>query len=253
MLPHKVLLMVVAALAGHEVAALPLGLDGLVGAAVPGFGAGLTNAAQRGAGARQGAAARQGAGAKQGAAAAGGGAKKAAGGAAAGGATAGGGKKAAGGGAGGAAGGGRQPSAQAIDNAAASWQADTGIVSQFLSTAENLSGKQLQQAASKALDAENDELNHKAVLDKMFLNGRQNNRDATVAQADQVLDKQGTFQFVVDGLQTLTNRGARMSANQVSAMIQSINNDRCPQVLPNIDRYLAAAGNAGQSGNTLQA
>lgn len=147
----------------------------------------------------------------------------------------------------------RQPSAQAIDAAARSWQRDTGVVSQFLSTAESMSPQQLQQQARGALAAENDELNHKAVLDQMFLTGARRNRDATVRQANNVLDTQGTFQFVVDGLQTLSRRGARMSPGQVSAMIQAINRDRCPQVLPAIDAYMAAAAGAGQTGNALRA
>ncbi|KAH0592458.1 hypothetical protein MHUMG1_09845 [Metarhizium humberi] len=147
----------------------------------------------------------------------------------------------------------RQPSAQAIDAAARSWQRDTGVVSQFLSTAESMSPQQLQQQARGALAAENDELNHKAVLDQMFLTGPRRNRDATVRQANNVLDTQGTFQFVVDGLQTLSRRGARMSPGQVSAMIRAINNDRCPQVLPAIDAYMAAAAGAGQTGNALRA
>ncbi|KAK8912855.1 hypothetical protein H634G_09290 [Metarhizium anisopliae BRIP 53293] len=147
----------------------------------------------------------------------------------------------------------RQPSAQAIDAAARSWQRDTGVVSQFLSTAESMSPQQLQQQARGALAAENDELNHKAVLDQMFLTGARRNRDATVRQANNVLDTQGTFQFVVDGLQTLSRRGARMSPGQVSAMIRAINNDRCPQVLPAIDAYMAAAAGAGQTGNALRA
>ncbi|KID93439.1 hypothetical protein MAJ_10593, partial [Metarhizium majus ARSEF 297] len=149
----------------------------------------------------------------------------------------------------------RQPSAQAIDAAARSWQRDTGVVSQFLSTAESMSPQQLQQQARGALAAENDELNHKAVLDQMFLTGARRNRDATVRQANNVLDTQGTFQFVVDGLQTLSRRGARMSPGQVSAMIRAINRDRCPQVLPAIDAYMAAAAGAGagQTGNALRA
>lgn len=116
-----------------------------------------------------------------------------------------------------------------------------------------MSPQQLQQQARGALAAENDELNHKAVLDQMFLTGARRNRDATVRQANNVLDTQGTFQFVVDGLQTLSRRGARMSPGQVSAMIRAINRDRCPQVLPAIDAYMAAAAGAGQTGNALRA
>ncbi|EFY91648.1 hypothetical protein J3459_008671 [Metarhizium acridum] len=147
----------------------------------------------------------------------------------------------------------RQPSAQAIDNAARAWQRDTGVVSNFLSNAESMGSQQLQQQARIALSAENDELNHKAVLDQMFLKGSPKDRKASVRQANNVLDTQGTFQFVVDGLQTLSRRGARMSPGQVSSMVRAINQDRCPNVLPAIDSYMAAAAGAGQGGRALKA
>lgn len=152
-----------------------------------------------------------------------------------------------------AAGRGRQPSAQAINTAQQAWQRDTGTVSNFLSNAESMTPQQLQRQARIALNAENDELTHKGVLDQMFLSGSRKNRDATVKQANNVLETQGTFQFVVDGLQTLSTRGARMTPNQVSRMILAINQDRCPQVLPAIDTYMAAAEGVVQSGNNLRA
>ncbi|QPG95938.1 hypothetical protein C2857_002631 [Epichloe festucae Fl1] len=228
MLPLNILLALAAALTGHEVLAKPVDVGGLLAALIPGIGgagedggvAGIVRAAKGGGkrgGYRGGKAGKNGNGNKGGAA------------------------------------GGRQPSAQQIDTAAQSWQADTETVSQFLSTAESLSGQQLEKAASKALAAENDELSHKAVLDRMFLKRSQNNRVASVAQANRVLDTQGTFQFVVDGLQKLTDSSSQMSQAEVTTVIQAINDGRCPKVLPNIDRYLAAAAAAGQSGAALKA
>lgn len=152
-----------------------------------------------------------------------------------------------------AAGRGRQPSTQAINTAQKSWQRDTGTVSKFLSNAESMSPQQLQRQARIALNAENDELTHKGVLDQMFLSGSRRNRDSSVRQANNVLETQGTFQFVVDGLQTLSTKGARMTPKQVSRMILAINEDRCPQVLPAIDTYMAAAEGVVQSGNNLRA
>ncbi|KAJ4154840.1 hypothetical protein LMH87_000115 [Akanthomyces muscarius] len=155
-----------------------------------------------------------------------------------------------GGRAGGGTAGGRPPSTNAIDNAQQSWQRDTGIVSQFLSTATSLPRNQLQAAASKALSAENDELTHKAVLDRMFLNGPRQNRLASIRQANNALETQGNFQLVVDGLDLLASRGARMSPQQVERKITSITTGRCQNVLPAIDDYFAAAGNLIQSTGT---
>ncbi|KAG6006034.1 hypothetical protein E4U54_000243 [Claviceps lovelessii] len=148
---------------------------------------------------------------------------------------------------------GGQPTPQQIDAAAQSWQADTEIVSQFLSTAESLTGQQLEQAASRALSAENDELNHRVVLDRMFRTGSTQRKLASVEQASNVLDTQGTFQFVVDALQNLTNTGSQMSSAQVGALVRAINEDRCSLVLPSIDRYLAAAATAGQQKGSVGA
>ncbi|KZZ93805.1 hypothetical protein AAL_05521 [Moelleriella libera RCEF 2490] len=265
MLYQRVLLVVALTLTGYEAVAQPTGIKDAIGSTASGaqlFARGRGKANGKAAGSAN-ANANAGAGGKANGnnanvnangRAAGGAAGKAAGGAAGKGrknaAPASGGARGGGGGGGGGRG---QPSAQQIDNAQRAWQADTATVSKFLSTAEGMSGRELQKQASVALAAEKDELTHKGVLDRMFLQGNRRNRDASVAQANQVLDTQGTFQFVVDGLDTLTKRGAKMSPQQVSAMVRSINDDRCPQVLPNIDRYLAAAGNVVQSGETLQA
>ncbi|KAK8145510.1 hypothetical protein G3M48_004332 [Beauveria asiatica] len=151
---------------------------------------------------------------------------------------------------GGGTGGGGPPSTNAIDNAQQSWQRDTGIVSQFLSTATSLPRNQVQAAASRALSAEKDELTHKAVLDRMFLKGPRQNRLASIRQAHNALETQGNFQLVVDGLDLLASRGARMSPQQMERKITSITTGRCQNVLPAIDDYFAAAGNLVQSTGT---
>ncbi|PHH82833.1 hypothetical protein CDD83_3159 [Cordyceps sp. RAO-2017] len=101
--------------------------------------------------------------------------------------------------------------------------------------------------ASRHSPTEKDELTHKAVLDGQFLQG-----DASVRRADQVLDKQGTFQFVVDGLENMAKGGDTMSRRKRAAAIRAINQDRCVQVLPSIDAYFRAAG-AASDGRTVQA
>lgn len=154
----------------------------------------------------------------------------------------------------GATGNGRPPSTKAIDDAQQSWQKDTGIVSQFLSTATSLPRNQLQAAASKALAAEKDELTHKVVLDRIFLNGPRQNRLASVRQANNALETQGNFQLVVDGLDLLASRGAQMSPQQLEKKITSITTGRCQNVLPAIDDYFAAAGSLVQpTGKNLKA
>ncbi|OAA46824.1 hypothetical protein NOR_02460 [Metarhizium rileyi] len=147
----------------------------------------------------------------------------------------------------------RQPSNQAIAAAATSWRLDTGTVSNFLSNAESMTPQQLQQQGTIALDAEKDELIHKAVLDRMFLNGTRANQDAGVADANDVLVNQSTFQFIVDGLTLISNRGANMQPDEVSTLVRAMNQDRCPLVLPAIDKYLAAAAGASNDGVLLQA
>ena len=122
----------------------------------------------------------------------------------------------------------------ALDTAQGNWEADTSIVSSFLSSTDSLSGTALANAAQTALNAENNELTQKAVLDSQFV--FVNNPNPTVQKANAVLVDQGTFQFVVNGLQNLATNGATMSAAQVSAAVASINIDRCNKVLPAIDQ-----------------
>ena len=144
----------------------------------------------------------------------------------------------------------RPPSPSAIANARNQWLADTVIVSRFLSIAETLTPSQMTSEATKALNAENDELTHKAVLDRQFLSAAP---DQSVRQANNVLDTQGTFQFVVDGLQRLSTSGAKMTPEQISTNIRAMNEDRCVQVLPAIDMYFAAVGTLLQEDNLTQA
>jgi hypothetical protein len=124
--------------------------------------------------------------------------------------------------------------------AAENWQTDTGTVSQFLSTAESLDPSDLVSQASTALSAELDELTRKSFLDLQFLQG--NNPNTAVQAASTILVAQGTFQFVVNGLQGLADNGANMTPDDVTAAIQSINADRCGSVLPAIDQYFLAVG-----------
>ncbi|KAK2051818.1 hypothetical protein LY76DRAFT_488478, partial [Colletotrichum caudatum] len=122
-----------------------------------------------------------------------------------------------------------------IMNAVMSWQQDTGKVTKFLDTATSFTGAEYTKQATIALNAELDELNHKKVLD-VALKGMQ-----TVSQANAVLDTQGTFQQVVDVLKSMVANGPDNAQRDVN----TINNNRCVNVLPNIDMYFAAAGAPG--------
>lgn len=139
----------------------------------------------------------------------------------------------------------------AINNAQGNWEANTSLVSSFLSTAESLTGTTLANAAQAALNAENDELNQKAVLDSQFV--FVNDPNPTVQVANAVLVDQGAFAFVVQGLQGLADDGATMTPDQVSAKVQSINQDRCNRVLPAIDQYFIAAASFLNNGEQLSA
>jgi hypothetical protein len=140
----------------------------------------------------------------------------------------------------------RQVALQDIDTAQSNWDADTGIVSSFLSTAKSLDQADLTAQAGIALAAEKDELNWKAVLDSQFV--FVSNPDSAAVLVDQ-----GTFQIVVNGLQNLADNGATMTPDEVTTAVQSINQDRCTFVLPAIDQYFIAAGNLIDNGNILTA
>jgi predicted Zn-dependent protease len=79
-------------------------------------------------------------------------------------------------------------------NAVNGWMNDTGKVTNFLNTATSLTGNDYTTAATIALNAEKDELNHKAVLDAGL-------DPAAIQKANDTLATQGTFQAVVDALQ----------------------------------------------------
>ncbi|KAE9376478.1 hypothetical protein N431DRAFT_529531 [Stipitochalara longipes BDJ] len=137
----------------------------------------------------------------------------------------------------------------AIDTAQRDWVADTSVVSNFLSTTKSLSGTNLANAAQTALNAQNNELTQKAVLDDEFISVT--NPNPTVQTANAVLINQGTFQFVVSGLQTLATNGTKMAAAQVSTLVESINVDICNKVLPAVDQYFIAAGKFLNNGLVL--
>ncbi len=141
------------------------------------------------------------------------------------------------------------PKADLIGAAAQQWRADTQTVSDFLSHAEAMSPQERQDQGQVAFDAEEDELIHKAVLDRVFLNGTAEARDAAVVAADDVLVGQGTFRFVEDTLALFAKRGAKLTTDEVATMIKAVNQDRCGNVLPAIDAYLTAAQTVVGSAN----
>ncbi|KAH9231443.1 hypothetical protein K456DRAFT_1790654, partial [Colletotrichum gloeosporioides 23] len=104
-----------------------------------------------------------------------------------------------------------------VMNAVMSWMQDTGKVTKFLNSATSFTGAEFTKQATIALNAEIDELNHKMVLDAA-LTGMD-----MVAQANNVLATQGTFQQVVDTLQSMVTNGPDTAQKDVN----SINNNRC--------------------------
>ncbi|KAI0534364.1 hypothetical protein GGR58DRAFT_516211 [Xylaria digitata] len=141
----------------------------------------------------------------------------------------------------------RDLSNQQLADAQNDWRADIGTVSQFLSAVPTLSGSKLEAAAQVALDAENDELLHKKVLDQAF------SSDQRIVQANDVLVTQGTFQSVVDALENFAQNGASMSASDISTLLQKTNSVRCSQVLPAIDKYFRVTGEKLKNGGFLLA
>ncbi|KAI0966896.1 hypothetical protein F4678DRAFT_465977 [Xylaria arbuscula] len=139
------------------------------------------------------------------------------------------------------------PSLQQLADAQNAWRADTSTVSQFLSAVPTLHGAQLAAAGLVALNAENDELLHKKVLDQAF------NGDANIAEANDVLVTQSTFQSVVNALQSFADNGASMSADEIATLLKNTNTVRCGQVLPAIDTYFRVTGAKLNNGGTLVA
>ncbi|KAI0905775.1 hypothetical protein F4824DRAFT_138035 [Ustulina deusta] len=136
---------------------------------------------------------------------------------------------------------------QQLADAQNDWRADTSVVSQFLSAVPTLKGSDLAAAAKVALDAENDELLHKKVLDQTF------SADPRIVGANNVLVTQGTFQVVVDALQDFADNGASMSSAQISALLTNANSVRCSKVLPAIDTYFRVTADRLQNGGILVA
>jgi hypothetical protein len=117
----------------------------------------------------------------------------------------------------------------------AAWQADTGVVSHFLDIASSFTDDDLfRGAAVAALNAENDELAHKGLVDRVFLDNFPN-----IQNANNVLVNQGTFAQVVNDLTTLANVGLAAVGT-----VPAINANRCINVLPAIDAYFATVENA---------
>ncbi|KAI0451616.1 hypothetical protein F5B21DRAFT_516633 [Xylaria acuta] len=136
-------------------------------------------------------------------------------------------------------------SIQQLADAQNQWRADTSMVSQFLSAVPTLHGSQLEAAAQVALNAENDELLHKKVLDQSF------SSDKRIVAANDVLVNQGTFQSVVDALGKFATSGAKMAPSEISTLLQKTNSVRCGQVLPAIDTYFHVTGEKLNNGGFL--
>ncbi|KAF2270258.1 hypothetical protein CC78DRAFT_611910 [Lojkania enalia] len=129
------------------------------------------------------------------------------------------------------------PSAADLATAVSNWQADTSMVSNFLDTGGSIMNNvAFKQAATVALNAEIDELNHKAIIDSALAN------DPNVQAANSTLEGGGAFQDVVDRLQIMSQQGRAAVEN-----IDLINQNRCVNVLPNIDAYMAATGSTSQA------
>ncbi|KAI1423357.1 hypothetical protein F5Y12DRAFT_786095 [Xylaria sp. FL1777] len=139
------------------------------------------------------------------------------------------------------------PSIQQLADAENTWRADTSTVSQFLSAVPTLNGTSLAAAAQVALNAENDELLHKKVLDEAF------SSDPRIVEANDVLVKQGTFQSVVDALRDFADNGAVMTSCQISTLLKNTNTVRCSKVLPAIDTYFCVTSEKLNNGVSFTA
>jgi hypothetical protein len=127
---------------------------------------------------------------------------------------------------------GQTPTAGDLATAVANWMADTSMVSQFLNNGPTIQDDAaFKQAALVAFNAEVDELTHKAIIDAA--NGQLPN----VQAANSTLATGGAFQDVVDKLQLMSQQGKVAASN-----IDLINQNRCTNVLPNIDAYMASTG-----------
>ncbi|KAF2126081.1 hypothetical protein P153DRAFT_388831 [Dothidotthia symphoricarpi CBS 119687] len=132
---------------------------------------------------------------------------------------------------------GQTPTAGDLATAVSNWMADTSMVSNFLNTGPNIQNNaQFKQAALVAFNAEVDELTHKAIIDAA------NSGDPNVQAANSTLATGGAFMDVVTKLQVMSVQGRAAVAN-----IDLINQNRCVNVLPNIDAYMASTGSNSQA------
>jgi len=129
------------------------------------------------------------------------------------------------------------PRVDAVVTAAKDWKADTTKVSTFLNNAPKLSGKALTAAAAAAHTHELNELVHKKVIDAKFLK-----TNTVIKSANNVLVTEAKFDTVVSGLASLATDGAAsFSKEKIQVIVNSINLNRCTNVLPAIDKYFKVA------------
>jgi len=132
---------------------------------------------------------------------------------------------------------GQTPTAGDLATAVSNWMADTSMVSNFLDIGKSITDDaQFRQAALVAFNAEVDELDHKAIIDAA--NGNQPN----VIAANSTLAGGGAFQDVVDKLKIMADQGTA-AVNNIDLILQN----RCVNVLPNIDAYMASTGSSSQA------
>jgi hypothetical protein len=112
---------------------------------------------------------------------------------------------------------GQTPTSADLATAVSNWMADTSMVSDFLNRGASIQNNvAFKQAATVAFNAEVDELNHKAIIDRATGN------DPNVIAANSTLATGGAFQDVVDKLQIMSVQGRAAVAN-----IDLINQNRC--------------------------
>ncbi|KAJ9616748.1 hypothetical protein H2200_000467 [Cladophialophora chaetospira] len=139
---------------------------------------------------------------------------------------------------------------ETLNEAQNDWAKDTGTVSDFLSNAASFTGATLVAHATTALNAEKDELNHKAVLDAFFSGA---NANPLITTANNVLVGEGTFNVVVQRLQEFVDHGLTFTTDDTNTVVGIINEVRCNEVLPAIDQYFLATESVVNNGIQLLA
>jgi hypothetical protein len=132
------------------------------------------------------------------------------------------------------------PGRDALLAAASAWRDDTEGVSTLLALASQQgvgAPGVVNGGGQAALDQENNELTHKTILDIFF----SFNPSDKIAGASAALTS-GSFQKVVDGLQDFASNGA--SAQTDPTLLAQ---DRCRDVLPNIDIYFQEVARVTQT------